>query len=498
MAKARRLLTAAVQETPHNPEAWLELAGVVEKLAEKKGCFIKVLELDPNHNAARAGLTLVEQKMADQAAALPPVVADTGRAHPETGLTHCYRHPDVETGLRCNRCNKPICPQCAQRTPVGFRCAECIAELENRYYSHAKDTDLNPYDRPLTKPIVSFVVLGLIILIWVAMEIAGGSEDNDVLIAFGANYGPLIMEGQIWRLFTSMFLHIGAQHLAFNFIGVIAFGVEMERIYGRYRYLVIYLLAGLFGNLASFAVSGPAMFSAGASGAIFGVIGMNLAFFLIYRHRMGEYGRQRRKMVLVLVAVSLVLGYTVLPSDNLAHMGGLLGGFVLGYGLTPRYRVDHNSSPRRIIDRASLLRRWWVSTLGLIMLVGGVWLAFTYWSGVQQTRAAEDGPDIKPITYGQTVEDTLAAGDHIGIWVFEGEAGQTVTIAMKSDSLDALLELYGPDKGNFFLTHDDNSGENLNARIKAYRLPDTGHYIIAAISADESFGPYELTLTLEP
>jgi hypothetical protein len=279
-------------------------------------------------------------------------------------------------------------------------------------------------------------------------------------------------------------------------VGLIAFGVEMERIYGRYRFLVIYLLAGLFGNLASFAFNGPRQFSAGASGAIFGVIGMNLAFFLIYRHKLGEYGRQRRKMVLVLVGISLVLGYTVLPADNLAHMGGLLAGFVLSYGLTPRYQVDHTRSPRRIVDRASLLRRWWVSVLGGTALVAGLWLAFAYWSAPARAGVSSAAtPDISAIEYGQTVEDDLTTGQP-DIWAFEGKADQVVTIDMSSNRLDAYLELYGP--GGSFLIRDNDGGGDFNARIKTYRLPESGTYAIIAHSADDRLGAYELTLRLEP
>ncbi len=125
LADARRLLSKATQLTPDNIEAWLGLAGVVESLEEKGDCFRQVLALNPEHTEAQAGLALVEQKLASQD---PPPTADSG-------LTVCYRHPHTETGLRCNRCNNPICPKCAVRTPVGFRCPDCIRAQENKYYS---------------------------------------------------------------------------------------------------------------------------------------------------------------------------------------------------------------------------------------------------------------------------------------------------------------------------------------------------------------------------
>jgi len=134
---ARLLLEEAVQKMPDNIEAWLGLAGVVESLAEKQRCFSTVLTLDPNNQEAQAGLTLVQQKLAAQGAQLPGEKLETSEPA-ETGLAYCYRHPDVETGLRCNRCNKPICPKCAKRTPVGFRCPDCIREQEDKYYSGNK------------------------------------------------------------------------------------------------------------------------------------------------------------------------------------------------------------------------------------------------------------------------------------------------------------------------------------------------------------------------
>jgi hypothetical protein len=134
---------------PDNIEAWLGLAGVVESLAEKEACFNKALALDPANSDAKAGLALVRQKQAQMTGdgkpetgsePLAPVSGSQSSVEiaaevAETGLLYCYRHPQIQTGLRCNRCNKPICPKCARRTPVGFRCPDCIREQEDKYYS---------------------------------------------------------------------------------------------------------------------------------------------------------------------------------------------------------------------------------------------------------------------------------------------------------------------------------------------------------------------------
>ena len=302
----------------------------------------------------------------------PPIEQD------ETDVSVCYRHPGVETGLRCNRCEKPICVQCAKRTPVGFRCPDCIASLEDRYYSRAQGEFINPYDRPLYRPIISPIVLVSIVVIWLLMEAAGGSTTTEVLNMFGANIGVLIMQGEVWRFFTSMFLHIGVQHLVFNSIGIIAFGFETERLYGSDRYVVIYILSGLFGSLVSFAIKGPAQFSAGASGAIFGVLGVQLAFFLLYRQQFGEFSKQRLRTVLILVGVSFLYGL-VAPIDHAAHLGGLVAGFILGYAFAPRYQVNSATAKTRFTDRGSLWRRWWVFLLSLGLLVGGTAGAIQFW-----------------------------------------------------------------------------------------------------------------------
>ncbi len=288
----------------------------------------------------------------------------------ENGPTVCYRHPQVETGLRCNRCNRPICPRCARQTPVGYRCPDCIGQVQSHYTGQARN--LNPLSQGLHTPYFTPILVGSIVLIWLWMEMSGGSTNDQVLVDFGANYGPLILEGEVWRFFTSMFLHIGLVHLIFNSFALIALGLDMERVYGPGRYIVVYVLTGLFGSLASFAQRGAYEFSAGASGAVFGVIGMDLAFFLLYRHDLGSWGRQKIRSTLWLIGINLMLGFTVVSINNTAHVGGLVSGFVLGYGLAPRYQVDP-SGARQAIDRASLTRRWWVLALAILILALGTW-----------------------------------------------------------------------------------------------------------------------------
>lgn len=240
---------------------------------------------------------------------------------------------------------------------------------------------------PLNKPFFTYLLLGTIVIVWIISWIRSGVPLNleingKVLVQLGANFGPFILQGEIWRLFTSMFLHVNILHLFFNAMALYAIGLEMESLYGSDRYLVIYILSGLFGNLVSFISRGPNLFSVGASGAIFGLIGMNLAFFLLHREAFGELGRQRIRSTLIIIVINLFLGFTMPAIDNLAHLGGLVAGFALGYGLAPRYKVvDEYTSTPRVIDTISLLSRWWVPALGVLLLAGGVPLVVSFWLG---------------------------------------------------------------------------------------------------------------------
>jgi rhomboid protease GluP len=234
---------------------------------------------------------------------------------------------------------------------------------------------------PLSKPLLTYVLLAAIGVMFLITTIDGGSTNSRVLIKYGANYGPGIMGGETWRLFTSMFLHVGLAHLFFNAYALLIFGLEMERLYGPDRYIVSYILAGLFGSLASFASRGPIVLSAGASGAIFGIIGMNLAYFYIHRQAFGELGRARLSNTLFIIGINLVFGFTVPGIDNMAHMGGLVAGFALGYALAPHYEVrDRFTGAVRLVDTVSLLSRWWAPLLAIAMLAGGVAGAISFWS----------------------------------------------------------------------------------------------------------------------
>lgn len=180
---------------------------------------------------------------------------------------------------------------------------------------------------------VTRTLLALNALVFLVMALSGVSILSPTipeLIAFGANYGPLTLSGQWYRLLSSTFIHIGIIHLAFNMWCLLNLGLLAERIYGNGTFAAIYFFAGLGGSMVSVWWN-PTIVSAGASGAIFGVAGALVAFFFLETHTMfGDVIVHVRKSMLFFVGFNLIFGFTASGIDNGAHLGGLLVGFGMG------------------------------------------------------------------------------------------------------------------------------------------------------------------------
>lgn len=227
------------------------------------------------------------------------------------------------------------------------------------------------YALPFHRPVVTWILLAAIVVVFGLETVAGGSTETEVLVRLGAKVTPLIVAGEYWRLLTAMFLHIGVFHLLFNGYALVAIGTELERIFGPVRFAIIYFLAGLLGSLASYAFSYT--LSAGASGAIFGVIGALAAFFILHRERLGAWGRARLGNIAFLIGINLFLGFTRPGIDNLGHIGGLIGGLGLGWALAPRYRLD--SMRGAAVDENSPARYLPAVLAAVLLLAGGTVLA---------------------------------------------------------------------------------------------------------------------------
>lgn len=241
---------------------------------------------------------------------------------------------------------------------------------------------VNPFSQPFARPIATYVLLAAIIVIF-GLTLVNGllTTPSETLLAFGATFGlAILFQGEWWRFLTAMFLHANFAHILFNGYALYILGQDMERLYGHGRYVALYFLTGLFGGLASFLMRGPEEFSVGASGAIFGILGMNLAFFAFYRNKLGKFGRERLNRTLQLVGINLVIGFLIVSVNNLAHIGGLVSGFLLGFLLVPQYTVTHVVGTQiKVVDRTSLTYRWWVVVLAAFVLAAGFFGAFIMW-----------------------------------------------------------------------------------------------------------------------
>jgi len=204
-----------------------------------------------------------------------------------------------------------------------------------------------------SKPLFSWLILALNLVIWLLMTFSGGSTRADVLVRFGAKVPWLIAAGQYWRLLTAMFLHIGLVHLLFNSYALYSLGPQVESLFGRGRFLIIYLLSGLAGSVASYALS--ASLSAGASGAIFGLIAAMAVFVAGHRQMLGRRGSQALTNIVLVILFNLGLSFSVPGIDVWGHLGGLMGGSVVSWLLRPRYRVvfDSQGAPQ-VLDATSL------------------------------------------------------------------------------------------------------------------------------------------------
>ena len=175
------------------------------------------------------------------------------------------------------------------------------------------------------KMIVTPILIALCIMVFLAMYIWGnGSEDSITLLLFGANFRPLVQAGQVWRLATSMFLHIGLVHLVVNMYSLLIIGRQMEGFLGRWKFLAVYLGSGILGSLLSVVVH--TSISAGASGAIFGLLGSLLYFGYHYRLYLGTV---LKTQVIPIILLNLLIGFMVPGIDNFCHIGGLVGGYLL-------------------------------------------------------------------------------------------------------------------------------------------------------------------------
>lgn len=241
------------------------------------------------------------------------------------------RHPNRQTGLLCVRCERPACPECLREASVGYQCVDCVADGRRtvRRQTTVTGAQLN------TKLLVVPVLIAINLLVYgITVAQAGSLFDNDQAPLFGSwvlRPFAVVESGVPWRLVTAGFLHYGPVHVALNMIALWILGREMEPVFGRGRFLSVYLLSLLGGSVAVFLFASPESGTAGASGAVWGVMGAVLVTVL--RLRLNP------QPVLVVIAINVMISF--LPGISLfGHLGGFVAGVLASAALlyAPRDR----------------------------------------------------------------------------------------------------------------------------------------------------------------
>ena len=179
------------------------------------------------------------------------------------------------------------------------------------------------------EPVTAGLIL-LNILVFLIVEFTGSSQNTMHMLDCGAAFTPMIIQGgEYYRLFTCMFLHFGIYHIANNMLVLFVLGQRLEPVVGKIKFILIYLLGGLGGNIFSFIMemkSADYAVSAGASGAVFAVMGAML-YVVIRNH--GRIQDIFVRQMMIMAGFSLYFGFTSTGVDNAAHVGGMVCGFIL-------------------------------------------------------------------------------------------------------------------------------------------------------------------------
>jgi membrane associated rhomboid family serine protease len=230
--------------------------------------------------------------------------------------TTCYRHSDRETGVSCSSCGRPICPDCMTPTPVGMRCPECSRQK----------TKVRTAATIRRDPELTYVLIGVNVVAFLAMMASGGGFEGRGSTVYnnGALFGPLVADGEWWRIVSAGFLHAGPLHLAFNMYFLYFLGTLLEPEIGKLRFAAIYVVSLLGGSLGALLLS-PNAVTVGASGAVFGLMG---AAILALRAR-GIDPMQSGLGITLLLNLGITF---VIPNISIGgHLGGLAAGGIVGY-----------------------------------------------------------------------------------------------------------------------------------------------------------------------
>jgi membrane associated rhomboid family serine protease len=249
----------------------------------------------------------------------------------EVTAPSCYRHAGRETHIRCQRCERPICPDCMNQAAVGFQCPDCVREGA-RTTRQARTAYGGR--RPVSAGLVSMTLIGVNLVVFLLIALSGGSDGwlltKLALIPVGAVYlvngQPTLVEGvadgAVWQLVTSMFTHVELWHIGFNMVALFVLGPQLELMLGRARFLALYLLSGLVGSATVYWLAAEHSVTVGASGALFGLMAALLIVAIKVR---GDV-----QSLFTLVGINVVI--TVIGAGFISwqgHLGGFVGGLLL-------------------------------------------------------------------------------------------------------------------------------------------------------------------------
>ena len=255
----------------------------------------------------------------------------------DTGLLPCAGHPDTPTRLRCSRCDRPICGRCAIPATVGQHCPWCVAEARK--------------SAPRIRSTMGATAPGVVAIVAVnALFFLGQALLPGLTFRLGA-VPSAIADGQWYRLLTPMLLHGHLWHIVLNMLVLWLYGPSVEQAFGTARFVAMYVVAGFIGGVASFALGPCNSLGVGASGAIFGIVGV-LAVHL-YNRRRSTFVAGYLRSLLIFVGLNMVLGLVWPRVDLFAHLGGLVAGVALGVGFD---RPDgRTAGPRGVIVAVALV-----------------------------------------------------------------------------------------------------------------------------------------------
>ncbi|MFJ8348454.1 rhomboid family intramembrane serine protease [Streptomyces sp. NPDC094153] len=255
-------------------------------------------------------------------------------------LPACYRHPGRETGIRCVRCDRAICPECMVDASVGFQCPDCVRGGSGIGHPPAASRPRTLAGGTMTADprLLTKILIGINVAVFVAVNVDSSLLGDLVLIGawppapFTATSG--VADGEWYRLVTSMFTHQEIWHIGFNMLSLWWLGGPLEAALGRLRYLALYFVSGLAGGALTYLLASPSQASLGASGAIFGLFGATAVLMRRLNYDM--------RPIIALLVINLIFTFSWSGIAWQAHIGGLVAGVAVGYAMVhaPRERRD--------------------------------------------------------------------------------------------------------------------------------------------------------------